>query len=57
VPALQRQLRDFGLHMHYTPTSSSWLNVVERWFKELNDERLHRGAFTSVTDLADPPRY
>ncbi|WP_037198108.1 MULTISPECIES: IS630 family transposase [unclassified Rhodococcus (in: high G+C Gram-positive bacteria)] len=40
-------------HLHYTPTSSSWLNLIERWFKELTDKRLRRGVFTSVTDLAD----
>jgi transposase len=39
-------------HLHFTPTSSSWLNLVERWFKELTDKRLRRGAFTSVNDLA-----
>lgn len=33
------------------PTSSSWLNLIERWFKELTDERLRRGVFTSVADL------
>ncbi|HEY1441004.1 MAG TPA: IS630 family transposase [Mycobacterium sp.] len=38
-------------HMHPTPTSSSWLNLVERWFKELTDKRLRRGVFTSVADL------
>lgn len=37
--------------MHFTPTSSSWLNLIERWFKELNDKRLRRGVFTSVADL------
>jgi hypothetical protein len=35
----------------FHPTSSSWLNVVERWFKELTDKRLRRGVFTSVKDL------
>ena len=40
-------------HLHFTPTSSSWLNLVERWFKELTDRRLRRGAFTSVDDLID----
>ncbi|QYB00755.1 IS630 family transposase [Rhodococcus sp. USK10] len=40
-------------HLHYTPTSSSWLNLIERWFKELTDKRLRRGVFTSVNDLAD----
>jgi transposase len=38
-------------HLHYTPTSSSWLNLIERWFKELTDRRLRRGVFTSVPDL------
>ena len=40
-------------HLHFTPTSSSWLNLVERWFKELTDKRLRRGAFTSVADLVE----
>jgi len=38
-------------HLHFTPTSSSWVNLVERWFKALTDRRLRRGAFTSVADL------
>jgi hypothetical protein len=37
--------------LHFTPTSSSWLNLIERWFKELNDKRLRRGVFTSIADL------
>ena len=40
-------------HLHFTPTSSSWLNLVERWFKELTDKRLRRGVFTSVAELAE----
>ena len=40
-------------HLHFTPTSSSWLNLIERWFKELTDKRLRRGVFTSVADLTD----
>ncbi len=40
-------------HLHFTPTSSSWLNLVERWFKELTDKRLRRGTFTSVPDLIE----
>jgi transposase len=40
-------------HLHFTPTSSSWLNLVERWFKELIDKRLRRGVFTSVADLTE----
>jgi transposase len=40
-------------HLHFTPTSSSWLNLIERWFKELTDRRLRRGVFTSVADLTE----
>ena len=38
-------------HLHFTPTSSSWLNLVERWFRELTDKALRRGVFLSVPDL------
>jgi transposase len=37
--------------LHFTPTASSWLNLVERWFRELTDRRLRRGSFTSVEHL------
>jgi transposase len=40
-------------HLHFTPTSSSWLNLVERWFKQLTDRRLRRGVFTSVPALIE----
>lgn len=40
-------------HLHFTPTASSWLNLVERWFAELTQKRIRRGVFTSVTDLVD----
>ena len=33
-------------HLHFTPTSSSWLNLVERWFRELTDKTLRRGRVT-----------
>ena len=36
---------------HFVPTSSSWLNLVERWFGELTRKRIRRGAFPSVADL------
>jgi transposase len=36
--------------LHFTPTSSSWLNLVERWFRELTDKALRRGVFHSVPD-------
>ena len=38
-------------HMHFIPTSSSWLNMVERFFRELTTKRIRRGSFTSVDDL------
>jgi len=38
-------------HLHFTPTSSSWLNLVERWFRELTEKALRRGVFHSVPDL------
>lgn len=38
-------------HMHFIPTSSSWLNVIERFFRDLTDKRLRRGVFRSVPDL------
>ncbi len=40
-------------HLHFTPTSSSWLNLVERWFNELTERRLRRGVFTSVGELVN----
>jgi transposase len=40
-------------HLHFTPTSSSWLNLIERWFKELTDKRLRRGRFTNVAELTE----
>ena len=38
-------------YLHFTPTSSSWTNLIERWFKELTDRMLKRGVFTSVPQL------
>ena len=38
-------------HMHFTPTSSSWLNMVERFFRDITDKRIRRGVFTSVPEL------
>jgi transposase len=38
-------------HLHFTPTSASWLNQVERFFGLITQERIRRGAFTSVADL------
>lgn len=38
-------------HMHFTPTSSSWLNLIERWFRDLTDKMIRRGTFLSVDEL------
>ncbi len=38
-------------HLHFTPTSSSWLNMIERWFGELTQKRIRRGTFSSVKEL------
>jgi transposase/DNA-binding MarR family transcriptional regulator len=38
-------------HMHFTPTASSWLNLVERWFREITDKRIRRGTFNNVKQL------
>ena len=40
-------------HLHFAPTSSSWVNLIERWFKELTDKRLRRGVFTNVPELVE----
>ena len=38
-------------HIHFTPTSSSWLNMIERFFRDLTQKRLRRGTFISVPNL------
>jgi transposase len=38
-------------HLHFIPTSSSWLNLVERWLGKITTERIRRGVFTSVPEL------
>ena len=38
-------------HLHFTPTSASWLNLVERFFAEITMKRIRRGAFASVAEL------
>ena len=40
------------VHLHYTPTYSSWLNQVELWFGKIERDLLARGIFTSLPDLA-----
>jgi len=51
-PPVKRWLsRHKRFHFHFTPTSSSWLNMVERWFAEISQKRIRRGSFESVGQL------
>jgi transposase len=51
-PKVQRWLaRHPRFHMHFTPTGCSWLNMVERFFRDLTDNRLRRAAFRGVEEL------
>ena len=43
--------RNLRFHFHFTPTSASWLNMVERFFRDLTDKALRRGSFYNVDDL------
>jgi transposase len=52
TPAVKKWLlRHPRFHLHFTPTSSSWINLVERWFAELTNRKLRRSAHRSVTEL------
>lgn len=52
VPAVKKWLAAHPrFHLHFTPTGSSWLNLVERWFAELTTEKLRRGVHRSVQAL------
>jgi transposase len=52
TPAVKKWLAAHPrFHFHFTPTSSSWLNLVERWFAELSRRRIKRGTFNSVAEL------
>jgi transposase len=45
--------RHARFHVHFIPTSSSWLNLIERWFREITDKRIRRGTFRSVEQLIE----
>ena len=52
TPAVKRWfLRHPEYHLHFTPTSASWLNQVERFFAAITEDRIRRGVFTSVPQL------
>jgi len=51
-PKVQKWLaRHPRFHVYFTPTSSSWLNMVERFFRDLTEQRLRRGIFRDVEEL------
>jgi len=53
-PTVQRWLaRHRRFHVHFIPTSSSWLNLIERWFREITQKRIRRGTFASVRQLIE----
>ena len=41
------------IHLHFTPTSSSWLNLVERFFRDLSEDVVLEGSFTSTRELTE----
>ena len=43
--------RNKRFQVHFTPTSASWLNMVERFFRDISERKLRRGVFRSVDDL------
>jgi DDE superfamily endonuclease len=58
IPALSKTpeikawlLRHPRFHLHFIPTSSSWLNLVERWFGEVTTRKIRRGTHRSVAEL------
>jgi transposase len=52
TPAVKRWLKAHPrFHLHFTPTSASWLNMVERFFAEITRKRIRRGVFKSVAEL------
>jgi hypothetical protein len=54
TPAVKRWLAKHRCHLHFTPTSASWLNLVERFFAEITQKRTRRGTFTSVAEVNKP---
>ena len=57
-PAVKRWLgRDKRFHLHFTPTYSSWQNLVERWFALLTERQIKRGVHRSTRELEDAIRH
>ena len=52
TPEVKRWLKKHPrFHIHFTPTSASWLNMIERFFAEITRKRIRRGAFKSLAEL------
>jgi transposase len=57
TPAIKRWLaRNPRFHVHFTPTSASWLNQVERWFAMLTERQIRRGTHRSTVELENAIR-
>ena len=53
-PKVQKWLkRHRRFHIHFIPTSGSWMNLIERWFRRITDDRIRRGTFRSVPQLIE----
>jgi hypothetical protein len=55
-PLLRVEIRDWlaatpRIHVHFTPTSASWMNLVEVWFGIIERQAIHRGSYRSCRDL------
>ena len=50
-PAVQGLAKNTRFHMHFMPTSASWLSKVERFFRDITVNRLRRAVFTSISGL------
>jgi transposase len=58
TPLIQRWLvRHPRYHLHFTPTGSSWINLVERWFATLTERQLRRGAHRNTRELEAALRH
>jgi transposase len=58
TPLIQRWLvRHPRYHLHFTPTGSSWINLVERWFATLTERQLRRGTYRSTQELEAALRH
>jgi transposase len=58
TPLIHRWMaRHPRFHVHFTPTSASWLNLVERWFAALTEKQIRRGVHRSTRELEEAIRH